>query len=436
MTGLISLPLAASATAVSSTLQRLETAALYASAYESRSQSRALAGDWAKLLTGPEAGDTELLGHLIRHGSIAPYTLLDLPARSALQRFALQDTSFRAALQAGAERTERSVGLDLPLRFALHADPASMTDDDPIRGLPLYLGMPAHFEGFAKSTQYFVLGRHGNAPAPARKPLLERIHSPLLKGHFARRDIEYLASHELSGNRAIALSSPLQVTLFPDRLTRVGRFTFLGLQDPDHADPNAFVSLANQADVLILGGVRSVSMQSIARWHDALQPRLLIATGDEPHLFRAPNRSGTAIISREQPGWIEMDTNTQTLVVSDGFDRLKIGWERSQRFLERLEKARPGVSQGVFGSSLKERGDWRWSQSVLNGVIPRALSYLLQLDGSPEKTGSLKSREECLINVVRQMTEPLLLHGADVDHVAAFKEILLQCGLLQKNGAT
>jgi hypothetical protein len=44
------------------------------------------------------------------------------------------------------------------------------------------------------------------------------------------------------------------------------------------------------------------------------------------------------------------------------------------------------------------------------------------------------SREEFLREIVNQMTKDLSLPGADTDHVVAFKEVLLQSGLLDRSG--
>lgn len=439
MPGPLSLTFALSPAAVAQTLARVENAAHYAQGFESRDLTQVQAYQWRTLLDAAEPGR---LAEFIRRSNVTPYDLLEDEQRAMLRHFALESPELRAELQEGAARIERSIGLILPLRLSLRAG-VDAGEDLP-RGMALLLNRPVDRPD-SGATQVFQLD-DGETAASTRDPrvrteLLSASHSPKIRGHFAEAAIKEIAKRPLAGRRIIPLSSPIQTLLDSRQLTRVGRFTFLGIDlsparfDGD-GDWERLLPFEDQADVLVLGGLTAVEPSLVLSLIASLRPRLTLAGSEAPSFIRSKEFGAAALIAPGADAHLRLDPVAQNLTVTQGAEVLSVSWERSSRYLQALERARAPVTRTVFGNILRDRRDWRWSQSVLNGAIPQALRYLILLDASPDLTGSVASREEFLRDIVNQMTKDLDLPGADTDHVAAFKEVLLQSGLLDPNGGT
>jgi len=276
-----------------------------------------------------------------------------------------------------------------------------------------------------------LAGGETNSLQPAQPDVPETLEpSQNLEGHFARHAIELLAKLRPVGSLVAPPLSPQSLSLPSNVLARIGHFTFLEL-DPSHLSHSGDRWLGH-VDVILLSGLDTFSLEEISRWQRQLEPRVVITQGHPARLFRAPHRGATAIISPGQPGWIQLETSTESITVSDGSRRLSVGWEFKARQWEAINRA----GQAVIEATVKEQGERQrpWAENVVRRTLPFVLRYLDGLDESDGKTPSLQRRQENLIGLIRDMWEPLIHHGEDEEHLRVFREILIQSGALEADG--
>lgn len=429
------LPISFSGTAMARTFARVETAAQYALPFTGLRPAQAIAEDWSRLLI---AQDAPALTELIQNRHVTPYPLLNDEDKAHLRALALKTPDLRAALQEGAAQIERSIGVSMPLHIRVYA--SGETVSGPLRGISLFLNEGNHDDDAAAegSAQVFEIApRAQTLPTPGTgvvRDLKNPAHSPELRGHIGERVIRELAPLRIPGDRILPLSSPSRVFLNNRSLTRVGHFTFLGIP-PALSIPalnlGSLRKFEDQVDVLCLAGAISLRPEIAAEIIGTLRPRITLAAGVQTHLYPSGNLGIFGVIAPKSEAWLDLNPRKDTVTITADDDSEWRSSGYSRRAMDRLESVRARVTRSVFGDILTDRRDWRWSQSILNGAIPQALRYLIFLQNNPDQAVSLATREDMLIRIIGEMIEPLSIPGADVDHIEAFRELLLQCGLLE-----
>jgi len=412
--------------AVQQTLARLETVTGYLSQLSSSD------------LTAHETANAFVLEE-VRFQSELAETPIDGHALQLFRRLAHSEPWVRSALQAATERMERAIGTSLPLRFSVHAGSTL-----PERGIAIYLGDLEGMPTAPASLQAFSLPGSSPASSP-RSPLPARLspksHSEAVREHFARSDIELLGQWNLTGTRVVPLSSPAQGEIGAT-LTRIGRLTFLGLTE-DHLDDLGRYD--RQADIVLLSGALAMNRGFIDRAVQALHPRMILHASSEPTGV-ANHRDTTVVsVSSAEPMAIEFHPFAQTLELDlpSGAGQ-QIALKRHERILDILENLREPVSIDLLkrisgtmtapSAGQRAQGAWRWAKLTMNGAVSMALRYLLLLDFDPNGYTRVQDREEALMRVIDEMTGKMKIRDSVPDHVWAFKELLIRCGLLTPRG--
>ncbi|HSA59923.1 MAG TPA: hypothetical protein VLJ37_09600 [bacterium] len=449
MTGPFSLSVGASLATVSQTLTRLANAADYMAHLVSEENVLPRADLWQEAVRD---GDTERLIQDVRIHDALPIRHLDDESLELLTNLAFSDPQLRAELQTNAERLERSIGVALPLRMSVFAGtpPSGLPD----RGIALFLGAREEAAVPARSAlQLFTV-----TPPPASEDETLRISTPRkLKGrgrsaavqeHFARKDIETIAARDLRGARVTPLSAPLEVAL-QENLTRIGRFTFLGLNRALTGDGRerlltSIERYRSQVDVLVLGGLSAAEPSFADAALVTLKPRLAllpVAAAAAVHTF---GYTTVFPVTTSSPATLELHPLLNTISVESVHASKSLPLKRQDRILDILEQIRPDVTRelvrSVYGEMTateigeRSKGAWRWARLTMNGVVPMALRYLLLLDFDPNRFAHVPEREVALMRVIDEMTDPLGFRDTVPDHVWALKEILLRSGLLEPRG--
>ena len=439
MTVPINLPLAISISAVAQTLARVDAAADYVAPYSDHPFAFETAGLWREAVHNGNVDD--VIRH-IQSSGIAPYHHLNDGARDSLRKLALRHPELRAELQEGAARIERAIGVSLPLRMSVY--PGFHPSHLHRKGLILFLNGPDASLAVTMpmgGLQTFHVADPAGEAVPdfgvrSKGLITMRGHSPKIRGHFAESGIRDLAAYDLPGQRIFPLLSPLRASLSAD-VTRVGRFNFFGLRLDEDGIPigarlEEMTRFQDQVDLLIFGGAAVGQDQLPVEWLRLLRPRMT--------LYAQPGATPTSLdghrsvfpISSGEATSLDFDPNRKTMTVSDNRTTVGASWERESRLLGGLERLRAETTRHVFGNILGDRPAWRWSQSILNGAIPQALRYLLLLDSAPSLYETGAAKEEALVTLVDQMTDPLSLPGAAVDHVRVLKDLLIRSGLLER----
>lgn len=442
-------PTGTSFTAVTQTLARLGNVTDYLAGFVPGDTARSHADLWEETLRD---GDSVRLIEDIRTYDAFPFRHLDAESRDLLHNLAFNDPNLRAALQDSAEKLERSIGVSLPLRCSVFAgNPAALAAQ---RGIAFYLGALDETEEAPSSLQLFTLPEPADdAEEPTQRidtppTLRPTAHAPAIRGHFAREEIEVVAAHELQGFRATPLSAPLKAEL-SEGLTRIGRFTFLGLNRPLHGEAreNLLSSLERfqwQVDLLLLGGLAASEKDFVDASIVTLKPRVALLPVERAAPVHTFGYTTVVPVPPSAPVGLEFDPFARFLQVDSAPAPKTVALKRQDRILDILEKARPDVTRDlvrhVYGEMAaksageRSKGAWRWARLTMNGVVPMALRYLLLLDYDPNRFARVQEREEALMRVIDEMTDPMGFRDTVPDHVWALKEILLRCGLLRPRG--
>jgi hypothetical protein len=391
-------------------------------------------------------GDSEKLIENIRTFDVFPFRHLDSESFDLLHNLAFNDPQLRAALQSGAETFERAIGVSIPLRFSVFAEsPAAAL---PSQGIAFYLGARGQQSPVSPSLQLFTLPSSADEAETQRittpPKLVSRAHAPKLWNHFAKETVETVAAHHLTGFRVTPLSAPLKSDL-SEGLTRIGRFTFVGLNrggqgETREAILSALERLQGHVDVLMLGGLAAAESGFVDAALVTLKPRVALVPVDGAAAVHTFGYTTVQTVSPNEPVLFELDPLTQRIDVRSGRSERTVPLKRQDRVLDILEKNRTPVThdlvrrlQGAMTASTpgaRAQGAWRWAKITMNGVIPMALRYALMLDFDPVRYASAPEREEALMRVIDEMTDPLGFRDTVPDHVWALKEILLRSGLL------
>ena len=434
------LSLVPSAFTVTQTLVRVEAVAEYSVPYTDAALAVQTANHWGECIG---RRDVEGLMESIRSHHIFAYLHLNEGRRATLQQLALHDPALHSQLQEEAASIERAIGVTTPLRLQVFGEfrPELIRR----RGINLFLNIPEELSGMTLplvgSHQILQIGGSGEdvAPQSRRRPRnlpARQRHSDAIKGHFAEDTIKSLAEYELLGERVTPLLSPPRVSLGP-WLTRIGRFTFLGLTEAiTDRNLETVLRFQNQVDVLVLGAAFMAQSGTMEEAVDMLRPEIVLSAGAKASSFRTADGQATALFAPASSAVLDLDPVGKTLSISSERSLSVVSWDRPHRTKEILDMARPAATRNVFGNILGDRGAWRVSQVTLNGAVRSAHHYLTQLDESPYLYATAAEREDVLLKIVEEMTKGHSpLSNADevnIEHVLSLKGLLLQSGLLER----
>ena len=429
MAGILPFPTFATTQAVERTFDRLANVAAYLEPYYPDDVSLENAALWRGAL---QDGNGDRLLENIRKFDALAINHLEAAETDTLKRLIPTVPGLWGELQANVERLERLIGVALPLRISVFADwPLPERTE---RGMALLLKPPPVTEDtipIASALQVFLAAPSSSdadetVRITVRPALGPGAHSPFIRRHFARETIEELGPYGLAGEFVTPLVAPERVFL-TDKIVRVGRFSFLGLERPEDASsfpPRDWGVFHRHVDVLVFGVRAAAEPGFVDRAIFSLRPRLALLAAAGAASVRRPEETSVLAVTPGASVSLEFHPVLQSIVFDQGYGPRRVPLNRAERVLNVLEAARPEVTRGISKSS----------RATIGVAVASALRYLLLLDSDPYRFASAAPREEKLASAIDDMTASLSAESDVYEHIRVFRDLLLASGLLARSG--